>query len=232
MRKFQKWYPLFVLIFFYVISNTVAKPLEESILVASEQQLSGLVIGLDAGHGGKDNGADVLGVVEDELNLEVVFALRDVLEMAGAEVILTRDGDYDLASLHAINRKKEDLNKRVGMLDGDEVALFISIHMNKYENKVVSGAQVFYRVNDEGSKLLATLIQEEFKSLKSTKLSSVGNYYILNNSITPGVLVECGFMSNEKELQLLQDQTYHTKLAYAIYRGIAEFVNQQYVVLR
>lgn len=201
-------------------------------MVASEQRLSGLVIVIDPGHGGKDNGADVLGVVEDALNLEVAFALQDVLEMAGAEVVLTRDGDYDLASLHAVNRKKEDLNKRVEILEEDDVALFISIHMNKYENKVVSGAQVFYRVNDEVSKLLAMLIQEKFKDLKSTKLSSVGNYYILNKSTTPGVLVECGFMSNENELNLLQEKSYHTKLAYAIYKGIVEFVEQQYSVLR
>lgn len=223
---------MIVLVLLYLVCNTIAKPLEESVLVATEQRLSGLVIVVDAGHGGRDNGADVQGIVEDEINLEVAFALKEVLELSGAEVILTRDADYDLASSDAINRKKEDLNKRIEMIEAEDVALFISIHMNKYGNSAVSGAQVFYRANDKSSKLLASLLQDQFKDLKSSKLATVGNYYILNQSTTPGVLVECGFMSNSNELRLLQEETYQTKLAYAIYRGIVEFVDQHYAVLR
>ena len=95
--------------------------------------------------------------------------------------------------------------------------------MNKYSNNVVSGAQVFYRVNDEASKILAQLIQEEFKKLKSTKLASVGNYYILNKSTTPGVLVECGFLSNINEAKLLENEDYQMKLAWGIYLGIMDY---------
>ena len=96
--------------------------------------------------------------------------------------------------------------------------------MNKYSNNVVSGAQVFYRVNDEASKILAQLIQEEFKKLKSTKLASVGNYYILNKSTTPGVLVECGFLSNPTEELNLQNEDYMNKMCYSIYAGIINYL--------
>ena len=231
VKMIRKWYPLMLLLLLYGAMNLISHPLEESILVATEQPLNGLVIVVDAGHGGKDNGASANFVVEDQLNLEVAMALKDVLELAGAEVVLTREADYDLASTYAKNRKKEDLKKRVEMIEEEDVVLFISIHMNTYENSSVSGAQVFYRVSDEASKALATLIQQEFKELMSSKLASVGNYYILNESTTPGVLVECGFMSNSSELVLLQESSYQTKIAYAIYRGIVEYVKQQYTIL-
>lgn len=231
MKKIRKWYPLCALLVLYLVSNTIAKPLEQSLLVASKQELKGLVIVVDAGHGGKDNGASVGDVIEDEINLAVALELKELLELAGAQVILTRKEDNDLAAKEAINRKKEDLQKRVELIEKEDVALFVSIHMNKYGNTQVSGAQVFYRVNDDVSKLLANLLQEEFKELKSSKKVKIGNYYILNNSTKPGVLIECGFMSHPEELELLQQKEYQIKISNAIYRGIASFIKKHYILI-
>lgn len=230
MKGLKKWYPCCILLLLYFTYSS-SQPLYESMMVAVEQRLSHLVIVLDAGHGGKDNGASVDGVWEDELNLQVAMELRGILEMAGATVIMTRESDVDLASDHAVNRKREDLTKRVEIIEGEDVALFISVHMNKYSDSNVSGAQVFYRTNDDTSKALAQSIQEEFKELGSKKLVKVGNFYLLNESTTPGVLVECGFLSHPKERELLQQKEYQVKLAYTIYQGIVDHITQQYRAL-
>lgn len=213
------------------MSSSIAKPLEQTLMVATLQELKGLTIVVDAGHGGKDNGASAYGIVEDTLNLEVALELKKIVELAGGQVLMTREGDYDLASNEANNRKKEDLTKRVELIEENDVALFVSVHMNKYGNSQVRGAQVFYRVSDEISKLLADCIQKEFKQLDSSKLIKMGNYFILNESSIPGVLVECGFMSNEEELKLLQQHDYQVKVAHAIYRGIVKFVDEQYSLI-
>lgn len=61
--------------------------------------LAGKVIALDAGHGGPDGGAvSRQGVIEKDVNLAVTLYLRDYLQQAGALVVMTREGDYDLAS--------------------------------------------------------------------------------------------------------------------------------------
>lgn len=227
MKGLKKWYPCCILLLLYFTYSS-SQPLYESMMVAVEQRLSHLVIVLDAGHGGKDNGASVDGVWEDELNLQVAMELRGILEMAGATVIMTRESDVDLASDHAVNRKREDLARRVEIVESDEIALFISLHMNKYSDPNVSGAQVFYRVNDDTSKALATGIQERFKEMDSKKLVKIGNFYLLNESTTPGVLVECGFLSNERERTLLQQKDYQVKLAYTIYQGIVDHIEDKY----
>jgi len=226
----RKWYPCCILLVLYVIHISTG-PLYESMMVAVEQKLSGLVIVIDAGHGGRDNGASVESVWEDGINLAVAKELQEILEMAGAVVVMTRESDVDLASEDALNRKREDLARRVEIIEEDDVALFISVHMNKYGDSGVSGAQVFYRTNDDTSKALAQSIQERFKELGSNKLVKIGNFYLLNESTTPGVLVECGFLSHPKERELLQQKEYQVKLAYTIYQGIVDHVTQQYGAL-
>ncbi len=208
-----------------------SKPFLETIRVSADQELRGRTIVIDAGHGGRDNGAQVDDVKEDVLNLSVARELKKLIEQAGGTVILTRDDDYDLSSADAKNHKKEDLEKRVQLMNQDHVDLFISVHMNKFGQAKVKGAQVFYQVEHPFSKQLAEAIQGQFqKQLESKKLPRLGNYYILNESTTTGVLVECGFMSNPDELILLQTSSYQTKLAYAIYKGITAYLQSSLIL--
>ena len=184
-----------------------------------------LTIVIDPGHGGKDQGASRENVYEEDINFAVSLYLKQFLETADITVIMTRTMDIDLASESATNRKREDLKRRVEIMNGAD--LFVSIHMNVNESSQVVGTQVYYGKNKESSKELATMIQNQFLDFNQSKfLPTIGDYYILNETQTDGVLIECGFLSNDAERELLKDAVYQENLAYTISLGILEYINQ------
>ena len=134
--------------------------------------LSGVSIILDPGHGGKDDGARAGNVKEQEINLKIAKKLETLLKNNGASVTLTRTGAYDLASANATNRKREDMKKRMEIINADKTDLFLSIHLNAYPNTSVKGAQAFYEKDNEVSKVFADIIQKNFKKLTGTNMTS------------------------------------------------------------
>ena len=130
------------------------------ILGANENNiiLNGYVIYVDAGHGGKDNGAHNKDVLEDSINLSISKLLIQELVDKGAYVYSSRDGDYDLADVYDKNRKYNDLKNRVGLINKLKPHLFISLHLNTFPNENVKGGQVFFQ-NNEYSKLFASIMQ-------------------------------------------------------------------------
>lgn len=188
------------------------------------QPLSGITIVLDAGHGGKDDGAMSNGINEQEINLAIVQKLQPLLEEAGASVVLTRDGDYDLASDGVENRKRDDMKKRVALINDELPDLFLSIHLNAYSNTSVHGAQVFYQKEIPASKELADVTQAKFKEMTGTKMiAKPGDYFILNESKKPGILVECGFLSNANDRANLSDTNYQQQLAELLFHSVLEY---------
>lgn len=186
--------------------------------------LSGVTIVVDPGHGGKDDGASGGELKEQEINLAIALKLRSELEKAGATVTMTRDGSYDLASDGATNRKREDMKKRVAIINEEPSDLFISIHLNTYPNVGIHGAQAFYQKGDEASAQLAEIIQRRFNDLtQSEKKSKTGDYFILNETNRPGVLVECGFLSNANDREALAQDSYQQKLAQLLRESIEEY---------
>ena len=119
--------------------------------------------------------------------------------------------------------KREDLKKRVSYINKSKPDLFISIHLNTYPSNNISGAQVFYK-DDENSKKLATIIQNQlnFGSNKNRK-NKLGDYYILKKTNPVGVLVECGFLTNNEERIKLNSDDYQIKIAEKIKDGIVEY---------
>lgn len=185
--------------------------------------LNGRIVYIDAGHGGKDNGASVDGVMEDAINMEISKYLYEELIKTGAYVLVSRTSDYDLASMYQKNRKREDLNNRVKYINKSKPDVFISIHLNTYPSSDVVGAQVFHQGNNK-SELLAQSIQENLNSLttKERKIKN-GDYFILNNTTPVGVIVECGFLSNSAEREKLNDSEYQQKIAINIKQGIVDY---------
>ena len=185
--------------------------------------LIGKTIYIDAGHGGKDNGANVDNIVEDAINMKISGYLMEMLIDCGAYVLMSRTSDYDLASNYNKNRKREDLNNRVKYINSSKPDLFISIHLNAYPSGNVSGAQVFYQDNDK-SKVLSNAIQNKLNILTNKKRKNkIGDFYILNKTYYTGVLVECGFLSNGYERVKLNDDKYQMKIAMRIKEGILEY---------
>ena len=188
--------------------------------------LYGYAIYVDAGHGGKDNGASYNDVLEDSINLSVSKELIASLLDAGAQVYSSRDGDYDLAGNYDKNRKAKDLKNRVALINELKPDLFVSIHLNTFPNENVKGGQVFYQNNKE-SKLLADILQKRFNMLSNKdKKAKFGDYYLLNKSNRIGVIVECGFLTNKDDNYNLVKEEYQNRLAKEITFAIYDYFSQ------
>ncbi|MBO4726512.1 MAG: N-acetylmuramoyl-L-alanine amidase, partial [Clostridia bacterium] len=173
---------------------------------------------LDAGHGGRDNGACVDGVSEAALNLQIVKLLAQELQNHGCTVNLTRIDSESLNSPYAKNKKVEDMAKRREKIRQLNPDLVISIHLNTYPLTSVSGLQCFYANETAGSKDYATAIQNQFNQsgLPIYKTVKPTDFNLVEHSPCPAVLIECGFLTNPRERKLLQTTAYQQILAYNI----------------
>lgn len=212
---------LAIAVFLSVMTATVAK--KADIIPASAVAVSDRVIVLDAGHGAADGGAvGAGGTFEKELNLKISLKLLKLLEQTGAKVIMTRTDDEPLAET-----KREDMHIRKSIRDTSDADIFVSIHMNKFSQQKYSGAQVFY-ADDELSRALGESIQLSLKQLLNPENNRAAkkaedSIFILKQAKVPSVIVECGFLSNPTEENLLNQPDYQDKVAWAVYSGIINF---------
>ena len=188
------------------------------------------IVVIDAGHGGIDGGCvgKTTGVYESDLNLEYAKILASHLENMGISSVLTRTDSNGLYEEGVSNRKKSDMKKRKEIIENASPMLVISIHMNSYTLRSSHGAQTFYKNGSEAGKTLAGDIQSQLKSNLGYVRgeAQVGDYYIVNCTDIPSVLVECGFLSNKNEERLLIDKDYQDKVCYAIMCGIVKYLNE------
>lgn len=185
---------------------------------------------IDAGHGGADPGkVGINGALEKDINLEIAMKLKQFLEMADVEVILTRDSDKGLYDDDSSNKKVQDMKRRVEIIESVKPDVTVSIHQNSYHEEYVHGAQTFYYKGSERSKALAEKIQQVLLNEvdKENKRVAKANdsYYLLKKTSVPIVIVECGFLSNSEEAQKLNSDYYQEKLAWAVHLGILQYIN-------
>lgn len=193
--------------------------------------LSKKTVIIDAGHGSPDSGASTpSGTKEKDINLKIAKKLEKILKKNKANVIMTRTDDNSL-STSKTNNKREDLRTRKSIRDTSNADIFISIHMNHFDDPKYYGAQVFYSESIQQNKELAECIQDNLIKLadptNNRQVKSSNEIYILKNSQTPSVLVECGFLSNPEEAKKLNDKKYQEKVAWAIYCGITDFLSNK-----
>ncbi|NLW22939.1 MAG: N-acetylmuramoyl-L-alanine amidase [Tissierellia bacterium] len=197
----------------------------------------GQVIVIDPGHGGIDGGAgNVKDVLEKDINLDVGIKLKKQLLVEGFNVVMTREVDQSLEHLSSLNasRYRRDLDARKNIIDNNEPVVFISIHVNSSKKSTARGAKIYHYPNSTEGKRLADSIArsidanlyEKFlkeESLRTEVLSE--DYYILREPSYTGVLVEIGFITNPEEKRLLMDEDYKERLAFAIKKGILEYLD-------
>lgn len=228
MKYKKQWGILFFLACLFGV-NMFTQYVSNGIFNNAYKPYKGVVVVLDAGHGGMDDGAHYASCIEKEINLAITKYLKKELESVGMKVLLTREGSDDLASVATKNRKREDMKKRVSIINQKEVDFFISIHMNAFPNRSAKGSQLFYQKGDEDSLVFANALQSSISKItNSSKEPRAGDYYILNNSKKVGVLVECGFLSNAQEREKLKDTTYQKELSKAIKKGMMQFLETIY----
>jgi N-acetylmuramoyl-L-alanine amidase len=187
---------------------------------------------IDAGHGGVDGGAtSCTGVPESRINLEIALRLEDLCHLLGYRTVMIRRTDVSVyTSGDTIAAKKvSDLRQRVRIVNETENSVLVSIHQNTFSDSQYSGAQVFYG-KEEGSRELAECIQSSFVTLlnpgSNRAAKPAEGVYLMQNITRPGILVECGFLSNPEEEAKLRDKAYQQKLCAILAASVGEFLTK------
>lgn len=184
---------------------------------------------IDAGHGGKDPGkVGTNNSLEKDINLSIALKLKILLENNDIEVLMVRTEDKGLYSEADRNKKSADMRNRVALINDSKAGLAVSIHQNSFEESSSTGAQVFYHNKSTEAKKLAEVLQDQIKTTINDGNHRVAksneSYYMLKKTECPLVIVECGFLSNQKEEALLCDSAYQEKMAWAIHLGILRYL--------
>ncbi len=207
--------------------------LTDNVVPASAEIDDRPIIVLDAGHGGLDSGAvGKSGLLEKDVNLSVVKHLREMLEMSGFQVVVTRDEDisiYDAGVEGIRNQKLSDMDNRLEIVQSYPDSIFLCIHQNNYTDPAYFGGQMFYNENNPDNCTLAQIMQNRFAALqegndREIKLSG-NELFLLKDNKNPSLMIECGFLSNPEEEALLATTEYQQKIAFSIYCGVLEFID-------
>lgn len=171
-------------------------------------------IALDAGHGGSDPGAVYKGRQEKEDTLDLTLAVGDILKKNGINVYYTRTTDeYETPFKKATDANNSGAN------------LFVSIHRNSSENpNQYSGVETLV-YSDTGLKAeVARNINNQLEDagFKNLGVDERKNLVVLKRTKMPAVLVEAGFINNDKDNYLFDEE--FDSIAQAIADGILESI--------
>lgn len=185
---------------------------------------------IDAGHGGLDGGStSCTGVLESGINLEIALKLDDLFHLLGINTLMIRTTD---CSIHTkgdsiASKKVSDLKERVRIVNNTANSILISIHQNHFPDSKYNGAQIFYAPT-ESSQILATQLQTAFVTNlnpgSNRKAKKADGIYLMQNITRPGILVECGFLSNHIEEAKLRDFKYQQNICCVIAGTVSTFL--------
>lgn len=191
---------------------------------------------IDPGHGGVDCGAVASdSTLEKDINLQIALMLEEMLKMAGAETILTRESDMSIHDITATTiraKKVSDIHNRFKIIEENPEYIFVSIHQNTYSDSKYKGAQLFYSPNNPESVELAKSIQNSFsanlqKDNEREIKKCTTDVYLVYHAKSTAVLCECGFISNAEELNNLKNPEYQKQIAFCIFKGILDYYSSE-----
>ena len=224
---------VFSIIFIGICIGLIIFPLSKSKNTYSETSLSAPIVVIDAGHGGEDGGTvGINGCYEKDINLSVAKKLKSYLSSMGVRCVLTRNSDtllYDRTADYEGRKKHLDMLERLRITNSYENAIFVSIHQNAFTQEKYSGLQIYYSENNESSLSIAKSIEQGIKEILQVQNNRVakasgGNIYLLEELNCPAILIECGFLSNANECELLCSEEYQSKLCAIISKEISKFI--------
>lgn len=225
LRRYAYVY-LYVAAFFLGCAGLMRQAVE----TAGEMQAISIhpVILIDAGHGGPDGGTTgYAGTTEDRVNLEISRRLEAMLALLGCETAMTRTTGESLATEGETirSKKQSDLRNRVQMVNGFPSAVLVSIHQNHFPDPKYSGPQVFHTKN---AAALAKNMQSALTSVlapgSKRQAKNASGIYLMEHCNHPGVLVECGFLSNPEEERKLGTADHQKKIAAILAAVLAGYV--------
>lgn len=209
-----------LIIFLLIIAGFVILNKNLGEMASAEQvKIVKKTVVIDPGHGGGDPGkVGVNDAKEKEINLQIAEKMKSLLEERGFSVVMTREKDEMLEG-----DKKEDMKKRVEIINETKPDIAVSIHQNSFTDEAVHGAQTFYYSGSEEGKQYAQVIQNALLKVDESnhrEAKANDNYYLLLRTEVPTVIVECGFLSNKEEAQKLSNNQYQEEISKVIVDGI------------
>jgi len=188
--------------------------------VSSVSAPSSLVV-IDPGHGGWDPGAVRGNIYEKSLTLAVSLKLGELLQQQGYRVYYTRRSDTALSTT-VLN----DLNRRAYLANQMGGTIFVSIHVNTEPSGTAAGPIVYYRSGSQASYRLALRVTQSLRAALGVHHTPRPiRQWVLLASQMPGINVEIGFLSHNRDAIALQSSTYQMRLAQAITQGLSQYLH-------
>lgn len=180
----------------------------------SGSNLAGKTIVVDAGHGGRDPGTISGSVYEKYLALDIAFYLQNILEQAGARVVMTRSSDVFV-----------DLYDRAYIANDAWADVFVSIHLNAFHHSQMMGSQTYHYPGSRSGERLAGFVQSAMlRNLKRPDREvRSANFVVLRETTMPAILVEPVFLTNPEEDQMVRDPDFQWMIAWSVYEGLNEY---------
>lgn len=177
------------------------------------------IVIIDAGHGGKDPGAGKGELSEKNITLDLSLLLKKELDERGITCYLTREDDTFVS-----------LGDRVKIANEHSADLFISIHNNSYKTASKGGILTIYNPKYKYGKEIAKIMHSEIidSGMLDKEIEGRKHLYVLNYTDMPSLLLEVGFLSNNGDLALLQDQTFKSNIIKKISNGIEKILQAHY----
>ncbi|HEY4831056.1 MAG TPA: N-acetylmuramoyl-L-alanine amidase [Waddliaceae bacterium] len=202
----------------------VSPPLPQRIVTPPKPPFRKSLIVIDAGHGGQDLGTQSLlepKTQEKHLTLTTSLMLNQYLKNLGYQTILTRAEDFFVP-----------LDLRSAFANSNKASLFVSVHYNSAPSTQAEGVEVYYYQSDKDktrsdkSKQLAEKVLNRVITNTKAKSRGVkhGNFAVIRETKMPAILVEGGFVTNDRELRNLRNLEYLKKIAESIAQGINDYL--------
>ena len=214
MKKYMLIIFLIVIIFSASIVNA-----------RSKNALKNKIIVIDPGHGGVDPGTVFNDLYEKDINLEISIIIKSLLEKENVNVIMTRNGDYDLSYPNAMYRKKSDFDNRIFLINNSNADLYLSIHLNYLNDSRYYGPQVFYLLDEKLANIMQKNLNKIANSNRNIKTIPSDTYMYKKLSIN-GLLIECGFLSNENDRIRLTNKDYQLRFAKGVVDTLKVYFTQ------
>lgn len=181
----------------------------------SKNSLAGLYFGIDAGHGGKSTGAvSPSGMKEKDLNLAMVYMLKEEIESRGGRVILSRTEDIDMT-----------MQERKDLFINEGVDMVLSVHCNAGGNPLTQmGTSTYYR-HIENRPLAKSVLKRMLElNLKNFGLVGNFNFSLVAPTDFPAILVETLFMSSLPEEEQLASEEFQKKIMAKVALGLEDYI--------
>ena len=169
------------------------------------------VVFIDVGHGGKDTGASYEGVSEKDINLKVAEKLVKLNTDKHLEIVLNRTSDAFIT-----------LEERVAKMKALSPDLMVSLHSNLSQNLSFQGIELYYpnKDNDNTADDLALHFEQSLGADYAVRAVNQANFFVLKNAPCPAIMLEMGFLSNEKDRAVLTTESGQEKMALGILKSL------------